>query len=106
MDDDVTFRVRQPEETVYMNYARLDPEMTRDEYDQIIRNGDAVVTWDEPNKAWMEVEYHNLDIDGEGMESPLILQTTFEGEMSYLLQIAVDNPKFGLLADIKFNGYI
>ena len=109
----VHYEVRKPDEIVTMDYISLDAEalMNKEIWDLIHEtNGDKVVVanpdfnpQDPKSAKYFEVKGSDLpNILKEKEPRTLHLQTTFENEMSNILQMAVDNKKFGLLSDINF----
>ena len=104
----VRYEVRKPGEQVVMDYIKLDPKaLSKKEIWELIHevNGDDVVAFlpvgKNNKKQWQKVDAENLEnVIKDGYT--LHLRTTFENEMSNILQFSVDNPKLGLLSDIKF----
>lgn len=108
---------KNPSDSVVMDYIELDENQLNkdngDLIDLIYRNGDTIVdadgnevniisdipTRDAPIEE-REVA-GSLSIDNKG--EPMYLKTTVEGELAILLQMAVDNKKFGLLSKIGWN---
>ena len=108
---------KNPSDSVVMDYIELDENQLNknngDLIDLIYKNGDTIVdadgnevniisdipTRDAPIEE-REVA-GSLSIDNKG--EPMYLKTTVEGELAILLQMAVDNKKFGLLSKIGWN---
>ena len=115
----VKYQVRKPNEKVIMDYIGLDYNSLFNEgmLELIEQNGDKVVAkvpvGKDGNLEWQEVPKENiLAALGRNKKGKLVkpemartlhLQTTFENEMSNLLQMSVDNVKLGLLSKINFN---
>ena len=110
----VYFEVNNPQDTVVLDYIDLDVQELLDNPDTfrlitevnndkiVMRKKDAGLKVEEGESQWLEVEAKALpNLLKEGYS--VYLQTTFENEMSTLLQMSVDNVKNGLLNQIGFN---
>ena len=108
---------KNPSDSVVMDYIELDENQLNkdngDLIDLIYRNGDTIIDADGnevniisdiPTRDAPIEERElagSLSIDNKG--EPMYLKTTVEGELAILLQMAVDNKKFGLLSKIGWN---
>jgi hypothetical protein len=106
--------VRQPTDLVQMEYLPLDARGLNTIWkgektyaDLTFDNGDDIVVKD--GDSWVSIQdnkrkYFNNDGSiKEGLEADLVLQTTFEHELSIMFQNAVDNKKFGNLYKMQWN---
>jgi len=96
---------RDPRDIIRMDYIPLSEDMTEQEYNTIIENGDNVVTKieDKDGKVeWRAVPFKYLkDVAKQGRD--LIHETTLENEMEILLSMATDNPKEQLLGEFEMD---
>ena len=94
---------KNPSDVSIMEYITLDEnQLNKDNgklLDLIYRNGDSIVDA-EGNEVVDEIStvegVMSIDMKGE----PMYLKTTVEGELAILLQMAVDDKKFGFLSKI------
>tara|TARA_R100001082_G_C4364908_1_gene161380 strand:- start:3266 stop:4663 length:1398 start_codon:yes stop_codon:yes gene_type:complete len=95
---------KNPSDVSIMEYITLDEnQLNKDNgklLDLIYRNGDSIVDA-EGNEVVDEIStvegVMSIDMKGE----PIHLKTTVEGELAILLQMAVDDKKFGLLSRLE-----
>ena len=115
---DVSYQARKSNDRVIMDYIELDYNelLNGGEYDKITQDGDRVIARlpdKDGNLVWQEVPKENvLAVAGRNKKGelvkkdsvyPMYQETTFENELSTLLQMAVDNPKYGLLSEVGFS---
>ena len=124
LPEDVTYHVRTPDEIVVMDYIPMNVDKLLENdgalYKMHIAQGDKIVAkiptgkdkalvWDE---IPMDALYTTTGRTKTGKKSKAIkpeqvytvhLQTTFENELSNVIQMSVDNAKEGLLYDIGFH---
>lgn len=109
-NQDVRLHSRAASDVVVIDYLELNENMTQEEYEFIKENGDDVVI--NKDGEWVKVPWEFKNKKGKVVNGlkvasqagfQLRLRTTFENEMSNLLQMAVDNPKEGLLSEFDFS---
>jgi hypothetical protein len=96
---------KNPSDSVIMDYIELDTNQLNkdngDLIDLIYRNGDEIV--DEEGNSLDDKIGTVEGVMSVNTKEPIYLKTTVEGELAILLQMAVDNKKFGLLSKIGWD---
>tara|TARA_Y100000296_G_C5176780_1_gene260565 strand:+ start:16 stop:3414 length:3399 start_codon:yes stop_codon:yes gene_type:complete len=99
--DTMEYRVFNPTDVVILDYVDVGT-LTSENWNEIYDQGDSVVNRTK-NTEYGANDFDKYALDRQTGNHRHHLKTTKEHELSILLQMAVDDPKFGFLGQIRIN---